>query len=255
MNIFKQLIRSLYSPKDISVFRFQGIGKTILYVFFLTLLSIIPSFIYLQSAITNGVNAARDTIDKDIPSFTIQEGQLQSDMKTPITLNKEGFSIIFDSTGEVEENDLQNIDNAIAFLKHDFFFIAGGEVQSFSYSMVEDVNITKNDLIHLVNSIDSSLIIIIPILFLVIYLFSSAVKFIEISILALLGLIMKNRTGRKLNYGHIWRMSAYSVTLPTIFFTIMSAIQTQVPSTFLIHWAVALIVLYLAIKETPQAKK
>jgi hypothetical protein len=86
-------------------------------------------------------------------------------------------------------------------------------------------------------------------------LFSSAVKFIEISILALLGLIMKNRTGRKLNYGHIWRMSAYSVTLPTIFFTIMSAIQTQVPSTFLIHWAVALIVLYLAIKETPQAKK
>ena len=40
MNIFKQLIVSLYSPKDIAKFHQQGIGKTILFVFFLTLISV-----------------------------------------------------------------------------------------------------------------------------------------------------------------------------------------------------------------------
>ncbi|WP_174881655.1 DUF1189 family protein, partial [Metabacillus niabensis] len=39
MNIFKQLFTSIYSPRTISTFRFQGIGKTILFVFILTLVS------------------------------------------------------------------------------------------------------------------------------------------------------------------------------------------------------------------------
>ena len=37
MNVFKQLIVSLYSPKDISTFHHQKIGKTFLYVLILTL--------------------------------------------------------------------------------------------------------------------------------------------------------------------------------------------------------------------------
>lgn len=254
LSIFKQLIKSLYSPKEIALYRFQGIGKTILFVFILSLLSVIPTYIYLQSAITNGVSAAKETIDSGFPAFTIDNGNLESDLKAPLTLNNDGFAIIFDSTGEVEKNDLQNIDNGIAFIKNDIVFIAGGQLQAYSYSMMDNLVLTKDDLVNLVDSFDSILVIMLPILFIVIYLFYSAIKFVEISILALLGILLKNVSSRKLQYRHLWRMSAYSVTLPTLFFTIMEALKTPVPASILIHWMVSLIVLFLAIKETPASK-
>lgn len=253
--MLNQLIKSLYSPKDIASFRFQGIGKTILFVFFLTLISAIPSFVYLQIAITNGVNASLETIDQELPNFTIDNGELQTDQKAPVRIKQDEFTIIMDSTGKVETKELKNNDNTIAFLKNELVFIAGGEVQTYPYSMADKLHLTKKDLIDIINTVSSSLVIILPLLFLIIYLFSLGAKFIEVSILALIGFILKNGTERKLSYGQVWRLSAYSVTLPTIFFMIMAALKTNVPGNFFIHWVVSIIVLFLAIKEIPQAKK
>jgi maltodextrin utilization protein YvdJ len=255
MNVFKQLLKSCYSPKDISMFRFQGIGKTILYVFLLTLISILPSIYYFSTAITEGVSSAKETVKQEFPDFVIKNGQLKSDMKEPLTINQNGFVIIFDSSGKANVDDLKNIANGVGFLKNDLVFVAGGQTQSYSYSMAQDLSVNKTELMDLIDNIDSSLIIFLPILFIVIYIFSSGIKFIEISILALFGLLLKNMSERKLEYRHLWRMSAYSVTLPTLFFMIMDALKTVVPAGFLIHWFVAFIVLFLAIKEIPQMKK
>ena len=49
-------------------------------------------------------------------------------------------------------------------------------------------------------------------------------------------------------------MATYSETLPTLFFTIMAAIKTTVPMSFLINWLVVIIILYVAINETPKPK-
>lgn len=255
MNVFKQLVKSSYSPKDIAFFRFQGIGKTILFVFLLTLLSIIPSMYYMSTAISDGVESAKETISREFPSFTIENGQLESKLDKPLTINENGFVIVFDSSGNASPSDFDQIDNGVAMLKNEMVFMAGGQTQSYAYSMLEDYTLTKSDLVELIDSIDNSLIIIIPLLILFNYVFSSGVKFVEISILALLGLIIKNIIGRKLTYGHLWRMSAYSVTLPTLFFTVMAALKTVVPGGFFLHWLVAYIVLFLAIKEIPQTKQ
>lgn len=255
MNVFQQLAKSNYSPKDIALFRFQGIGKTILYVFLLTLISIIPSMYYLSTAISDGVHSAKEAVDQKIPDFVIKNGQLESDLNKPLTITEKGFVLVFDSSGEAKAEDLENIDNGFALLKDEMVFVAGGQAQPYAYSMLEDLTLTKKDAVDLINSIDSSLVIILPIMMLINYIFSSGVKFIEISILAVLGLIIKNITKRKLNYGQLWRMSAYSVTLPTLFFTIMAALKTTVPGGFLLNWLVAYVVLFLAVKEIPQMKK
>ncbi|PLR85933.1 DUF1189 domain-containing protein [Bacillus canaveralius] len=251
MNIFKQFFKSLYSPKDIALFRFQGIGKTILYIFFLTLLSIIPSSYFLSTALIDGVNTARESIEEDMPDFTIENGQLSSEENRPVTINKDGFTIIVDPTGAVSEKDLSNEDNAVALLQNELVLVAGGQDQVHPYSML-GLNLTKNDVTQLLTNLDSMMGILVPVMIVVIYLFSSAIKFVEISILAFFGLMLKNLAGRNLQYRHLWRMAAYSVTLPTIFFAIMGALQTQVPGGFLIHWFVSLLMLYLAIKEIPK---
>ena len=59
------------------------------------------------------------------------------------------------------------------------------------YSMFGDITITKDDLSSMFTSIDSILPITIPIVSLIVFLFSSIMKFIEVSILALLSCLNK----------------------------------------------------------------
>lgn len=254
MNIFKQLFKSLYSPRDIASFRFQGIGKTILYVFFLTFISILPSVYFLSSGLVNGVNEVEKSLDSELPPFQIENGELHSDHKAPVILNKENFTIIFDSTGTVDTGDLNNSRNTIAILQNSAYFIAGGQIQSLPYSMFSDISITNDDLLEILATVNSSLAIIIPLLGVVILIFASGAKFIEVSFLALLGLLLKKILNRNIQYRHTWRLAAYSVTLPTIFFTIMDSLQTAVPNGALLNWLVAYIILFLTIKEIPQPK-
>jgi Protein of unknown function (DUF1189) len=254
MNIFKQFYKSIYSPKDIALFRFQGIGKTILYVFFLTFISILPSIYYLSSVLTTGIDTTKSVIKDDIPSFTIENGTLSADTDAPLTINNEDFTIILDPTGSLTGEDVEDEGNAFALLKDEFILASGGRIDTYSYSMLEGLHITKDDVIGFVDAIDGIKGIIIPVMSFFIFLFSSAANFIEVSVLALFGLIIKNITGRNLNYRHLWRLAAYSETLPTVFFTIMAAINTTVPNSFIINWFVSIIILYLAINEIPKPK-
>lgn len=253
MNIFKQFYKSIYSPKDIASFRFQGIGKTILYVFFLTLLSILPSIFYLNTMLTDGIENTKSVINDDVPSFTIENGILSAETDVPVTIEKGDFSIIVDPTGAISNEDVEE-DNAIALLKNEITVVAGGRIDTYSYSMLEGISVTKEDFIEIVDKVDSMKGVIIPVISTFIFLVSSAINFIEVSILAWFGLLLKNLAGRSISYRHLWRMAAYSVTLPTVFFTIMSAINTAVPNSFIINWFVEIIILFLAIKEIQTEK-
>lgn len=254
MNIFKQFIKSIYSPKDIASFRYQGIGKTILYVFFLTFLSILPAIYYLNTMLNEGINSTKSVINDEIPPFTIENGTLTSETDVPITIDKGEFSIIVDPTGVITNEDVEDKDNAIALLKNEFSVAAGGRIDSYSYSMMEGLTLTKEDFIDIIDTVDGMKNIIIPVISTIMFLVSSAVNFIEVTILAWFGLLLKNLAGRTVSYRHLWRMAAYSVTLPTVFFTIMSAINTPVPNSFFINWFVEIIILFLAIKEISKEK-
>lgn len=124
-----------------------------------------------------------------------------------------------------------------------------GQSQSMPYNMLGNATITKEDVLALIESTNSILPFFIPITCTMIYLFSAVGKFIEISILALIGLLLKNILRKTLTYGQLWKLSAYSVTLPTIFFMIMDALKTVVPSGFFIYWFVSIIILVLTLKE------
>ncbi|WP_338024078.1 DUF1189 domain-containing protein [Bacillus mesophilum] len=255
MNIFKQFIKSLYSPKDISLFRFQGIGKTILYVFFLTFIAVIPTIYFLSTSIVNSVEEIKNSIENKFPDFYIEDGELHSDENKPITIPADDMTIQFDSTGTLTSADIRSDQNTVALLQDEFVFVAGGQVQTYDYSMLTGMTFSKQEVTEYLAAADSFLVIVLPIMAIFIYLFSAGLRFIEVSILALIGLLIKRMLNRNLQYRHTWRMSAYSVTLSTVFFTVMASLQTVVPNGAMISWLVGVIVLLLAIKEVPQPKK
>jgi hypothetical protein len=255
MNIFNQIIKSIYSPRDIASYRFQGIGKTILYVFLLSLISIIPTSYLFISAINNGLELSKSTIQNDIPPFVIENNELTIDSDVPVTIDTEEFKIIFDDTNTIDVEQLTGVNNAVVLLKHEILFIAGGQTQTYTYEMFTDIKLTNSDFIQFIDVLEDAKLIFLPIMIVIIYIFTSGIKFIEISVLALLGLIVASLLARKIHYRHLWRLGAYSITLPTIFFTIMALLQTNVPNGFLLNWFVSLIVLGLAVKEVPIEKQ
>ncbi|APH06981.1 DUF1189 domain-containing protein [Bacillus weihaiensis] len=253
MNVFKQLITSIYSPKKISRFRFQGIGKTILFVFLLSLVSTIPTAYHFSSSLIQGINSFKVTLDNELPDFKISNGELTVDSDGPVEIRSGEFIIILDDTGSFGVEEIEAKTNAIGLLENQFVIAAEGQVQSTEYSML-NMTITKEELVDLTDQMDNLLPLIISILVLVMYLFGAFIKFIEITVLALFGLGIKNSLQKKINFKQTWIISAYSTTLATIFFVIMDSLQTVVPSGFLITWFVHIIVLYLAIKEIPTTK-
>ncbi|MFC0296975.1 DUF1189 domain-containing protein [Geobacillus jurassicus] len=255
MNVFVQLWKSLYSPKDIARFRFQGIGKTIGYLFLLTFLSILPTFYYASASLAEGVRTTSALLYNDLPSFAIENGELRSAAAKPIHIDQGGFTIIFDSTGEVAREEVERFPNAIALLKNEAVVVANYQAQHYSYATFPNMKITDQDVRTFIADLQSLLPVLIPLFGLVLYVLACAGKFISVCIFAFFGLILAGVLDKKLRYRHTWVMSAYAITLSTVFFTVMETVQAVVPYGALIHWFVSLVVLFLAVKEVPSAKR
>lgn len=250
MNIFTQFYRSLYSPKDIALTRNQGIGKTILYIFFISILTILPLFITFVQVFNDTYNLSERMVNKELPDFRIEEGQLKSDLAKPLIMNEaNNTTFIFDSTGEISVDKAATYHNAIAFLEYDAVISFSGQTETMPYSTLGIDNLTKQDLQSFIDGIGSLKTVILVVTFIFYYLIQVAGHLITVTVLALIGLILKNALKLQINYGNIWRMSAYALTLPAMFFMIMNYFQAVVPFSSIINWTVMIIMLHLAMKE------
>jgi hypothetical protein len=250
LNIFAQFVKSLYSPKAMATFRFQGIGKTILYVFLLVLITSIPLFITFGAGAFKLFNSTEDFLKTGTPDFYIEDGEFYADVEEPYIVEESGFTIILDPENELSLNDIQSYQDVVAIQKREIIFQGGGVTEFVPLSDFQGAYVGKEDLVSFMDSMGSSFPIIITILLILGYLFFSATKFIQVTILALFGLILKNSMKRtNLRYRHTWILSAYAVTIPSIFFVIMQALSIPVPGSMWLSLGVSLFVLYLIIKE------
>lgn len=255
MNIFSQFVKSLYSPKAMASFRFQGIGKTILYVFFLVLITSIPMFITFGTSAINLINSTEEFLQNETPDFYIQDGQFFADVDSPFVVDEEGFAIILDPDNELSLNDIYSYGDVVAIQSEEIIFQGAGQTDFVPLSDFQGTEVTKENLLQFMDSVGSAFPIIITVFLIVGYLFFAATKFVQISILGLFGLMIKNSLKRnKLQYPHTWVLSAYAVTLPTLIFTILQAIGLELPFASLISFAVSLFILYLIVKEVKVKK-
>ena len=250
MNIFKQFIKSLYSPKDIAKYRYQKIGKTILYVFFLMFISVIPFFYHFGVLTSEIVNEGRKIVEEELPPFYIRNGELISDIQEPLTIRKEKITFIFDSTGTMTKDDAERKTNAIALLKNELVVTStGANAQSFSYTTIGEI--TNKTIVSFFNS--GAIWIIIPIIFIIFYTFVSGIGFLKITIFAYFALLLAKILSKQLVYRHAWRMTAYCMTLSTVFFMITEFMQIVFPFRLYLDWFIITIMMYLSIREIPSS--
>jgi hypothetical protein len=254
MNIFQQFSKSLYSPKDIAKLRFQTIGKVILYVFFLTLISILPNSIYSTQEFLHNTHNIDVAIMNHLPSFTIEDSILRSSESEPSIVNHNDLVIMFDSSGKLSVDVLKEHQHSIGFFKNEFGYHLNGTIQTLPYSMLNNVTLTKSSIVTYLNTFESMIPIIIAFIITSSFIFSAGIKFIEISLIALLGLSLNKIVKKEVIYRKIWVISAYAITLATTFLSIMELVKITVISSYSIYWIVTIIMLYLSLREIPGKK-
>ncbi|CAI8745110.1 DUF1189 domain-containing protein [Bacillus pseudomycoides] len=251
MSVFTQLVKSLYSPKDMALFRFQKIGKTILYIMLLCLIATIPKTFTFGNFTQDVVSTVHQSIEKDLPDFKIENGELHADVKEPIIKEDGNFVFVFDPNAT--DTTAYANKQGVFVLKDKVVSINNNQTQSQSYSDFGNGTFEKKDIKDIISAIDSIYPILMLVVGIVIYLFQLFISFLGVTILAFIGSAMGGQ--RKLSYKQVWTLTAYSYTIPTIFFMIMDLLKINVPWSFLLYTAIILIVLYLTIKEIPKPKE
>ncbi|WP_158735091.1 DUF1189 domain-containing protein [Alteribacillus sp. YIM 98480] len=254
MNIFQKFIKSLYSPTFIGRFRFQGIGKTIGYVFFLMLLTSIPVSVLFTNTIFSTANKVENALSEEIPDFQLQNGQLHSEQNDPQIYEHENETIVFDATGEITREDIEQEENTTALLREEVVIAEDGTIQTFRYDQAGNIQLSKDDIITFADTLSGLFPILIPVVLVLLYLFSTALKFIGIFALTLFGLLIKKAAPIRLTYRQIWIICAYTVTLPTVISALIDVMPFQLPFAFTLYWAIAFFMLYNVYKNLPKPK-
>ena len=79
-------------------------------------------------------------------------------------------------------------------------------------------------------------------------------KFVGITVLAIVGFILRKKLNLKAPYRILWILSAYAVTLPTILFTFIESLRFNIPFSFTIYWVTAITMLYLILRRIPKPR-
>lgn len=247
MNIFKQFFYSLFQPNTIASFKRQRIGRAIMYVFLLILITSLPLIIL---TVTN-LNSLYNDVDEQLreaPDFTIENGVLQSEENTFVSESEEGTVIIFDPDGEYNPVDLTEHEEGIALLQREVVILSGDIYETFSYQQLGD-EFSKADFVSLSDTIGGSLTIILTIIGVLIYLVNAGMKFIGVSVLAAITMFLKRNVFSELKYSQAWVLAAFAVTLPTTLFALFDLIQFNFPFQFAIYWVIAITMMNLVLRN------
>ncbi|WP_416827242.1 DUF1189 domain-containing protein [Ectobacillus polymachus] len=254
MPLFSQLFKSLYSPKEMARFRFQKIGKTILYILLLAILMTIPEMIQADRFVKEQFITLQDYFQKDVPNFSIENGTLKADSQNRVKKVENDYTFLFDPNG-IETSISPSETNGLYLLKDRFVMISNGQKQSYTYSSMSQSSITKTEILDFFTYLKSIYPIAILIIGISLCFINSFTSFFGVTLLAFIGTVLSKQMNRRLSYKQIWTLTTYSITIPTIFFMIMKYLRIAVLSPLLIFTLVTLVLLYITVREVPTTTK
>ncbi|MCR2820403.1 DUF1189 domain-containing protein [Lederbergia panacisoli] len=100
-----------------------------------------------------------------------------------------------------------------------------------------------------------SIAIMLPIFIIFMFIFNTGILFLKISIFAGAALIVARILKRKLPYRQSWRLTAFSITLPTLLFGLEPLLSKPIPYGTFLDILISIIYILFSIKKIPRPKK
>jgi hypothetical protein len=250
MTVWKQFVISLVSPKKIADFIQVKKRLAIAFISFLLLICLLPSSI-MVSVMMNGAYTQFQSFMKSekVPDFNLKNGILTSNQKKPIVSNFEGGVFVFDTSGSYTKEQAMEKKARVAVLKNELLLVNNGRTQVIEYKDYKDFSLSKSSLNRYIELFGNLKWVIIFLFLFVRFTFTFLLTLLIVSMLAMIGLGLNTSLQQQMGFGRVWVLSAFAITLPTVFDEMLKAIGVILPFSFVLYFFACCIVLFFVLRE------
>lgn len=250
MNVFSELVHSVYDCKSYGSFLKDKKRKTFLFGFLLVLIyylvTIILPFVRFQVS-TGGIMSLVDDV---LPEFTISDNKLWVDSE--FELDESGVYVYVNTNGQgLSEDEIRSHlrrDDTVLIANADSVVIKeNGRIQYVELSDLDpDLEITKTGLI---NMFGPFVTIGIAVVLVIIFICMQAGFFFGVLFIGLFGMIVASCMHSKLTFGQLYKLGIYSRTTPLLIKAVFSFLPVGIPFYFIISTGISLMYLAGAIRR------
>ena len=235
-------------------FLVQGLGKSIFYIFLVTLIFSTITNIKTISIFNSDLSNVQNKLAHDAPKFELKDGLLSIDSNEPIYYKYDGQIFIFDTTGATNPSALDSYSDGIYVNSNSLTFRA-------DYKTLQTIKLADLNRLTVDNQIAQDLLTTMKVIFPVILLmFNPILSFFEnllsgFAIIGPLSISIGSLMGVKLKYSKACTLSFYAMTLPLLLQALVEISGIHLPEFVAVFYIVALLYCGLAIKEIKNADK
>jgi hypothetical protein len=235
-------------------FLVQGLGKSILYIFLVTLIfSTITNLNTINKFISETSNI-QTYFTKNAPKFELKNGLFTMDSTEPVYYKNDSQTLIVDTTGKTNKSIVESYSDAIYIDSNELIIKQNYKtIQVMKFSDIPELNLT-NKIIQRMLELSK---IIIPVILLI---FNPIISFVAnlisgFLILAPISLFMSSLMNVKLNYSKVCILNFYAMTLPLLLEALLNISGIALPEFYIVFYLITLIYCGLAIRELKNTDK
>ena len=248
MNLIEQFSNSLWNFRSYKSLSQTKGGKSFLYILLLFLIVYFIGNIYVSTQINDVIGHLGTALKEDIPDFRLADGKFSFSGPMPYRFEEDGFLMIVDTTGQTSLNEFEGVMNGILITEEELTTIETGRTQILSFSDFRSLEISKDQIIDFLPSINGIIWVILVIWF----FFAFAGKLFGILVLALLSMIATAMFHQKLTFLNQWNVAIYASTLPMLIKLGNTLLGNPLSGImFFLYWGLAITYVFLGIYHMP----
>lgn len=239
---FTKIYYSIAGFEKYRCFLRQSIGRAIAYLILLSLIASLLVFIPQQIEFNKMVDHLTKNFDSIVPDFTFSEGKLTVNARMPIVIDNGSMSVVID-TSDKAEDILVFYDRVILITSNKIIQKYYTNRNEISLSTLSYLNMTREDIERSLPYM-KYMGALMYLLYIMAFIFG---RFIMALLVSFIGLAINSMKQTGLSYRSIFKLSVYSITLPTLLIAVISFIPFQIPFLGLFYYVIASVYMYGAI--------
>ena len=249
MNVFKEMVLSIYSYGSYSQFLKNKKGKVFGFGLLLMLIYVLAVYIIPATINMASPNGFIQSFEETVPDFELKNGtlwveeEIEIDQgRTYIWIDTNPIYVFYDADEMAEY--LRGYPQAILMDSEKMIVKNNGEVLQMYYDEL-GWEFSRDKLADLL----PMLYVMYYIMMIFGYIWMTALFFFGVLFVALLGMIVASAMKFQITYGQLYVLGIYSRTLPLLIKTLVSYLPFSIPYFWIFNFGLSLLIIMLAIRK------
>ena len=257
--MIQDLLGAVASAQAYRRFAAQKASRTVLYIFFLSLLFTIGGTIAMKIKVGPVIDETFTWLETSVPTLTFAGGKVTSTAEAPVRLihpKAPEVAVMIDTsrTTPVVAADMREA-KVLAYLTNNALYIEErpGEIRAYDLSKAALERSTTVDAKFFREAGSAVKTVVYPLAIVTVFVFAAAWTAFAGLLFALLGLVLSSLTGASLSFGALYQIAVHAQTASLLLRVVMAFLPFFIPLSGLLTMLVTAAYLWLGVRANGQA--